>query len=484
MSEISLKEMREIDLNAMFLGKDALELMENAGRACYEEISRLVDKKSKILIICGLGNNGGDGFVLARYLFENGYDVRVLIIDKGERIKTEEARINYNRIKDRVKIYEGEFSEEIFNVDVIVDAILGTGIKGTLRGKMREIVDKINRSRAMKISIDVPTGIGSDLYVRADYVITFYKMKRELKGFNVIVKDIGIPKEAEEYYFFGNAILNLPIRSPESYKGRNGKVLIIGGSKRYHGALIFSALSAINSGCDLVYTLVPEVLEDTVRDFPEIIPVIYSGEHLNYEAINYFEDIYKKVDVILIGNGLDYNEEIRKTVVKILEIIDGEKPVIIDADGIKCVRGLNLKNCILTPHAKEFELLFDVNPGGDIEYRKEIVKKYSKDISSTILLKGRYDVISDGERVKINVTGNEGMTVGGTGDVLAGLISSLVSQGVDNFNAACLGAFVNGIAGDILFKKFGYSYTAMDLIFEIKKVLRFLYEMRWKMLKK
>ncbi len=490
MNEISLFEMREIDLNAYFLNKEPLELMENAGRACFEEIEKIVEKMNKkklrITILCGLGNNGGDGFVLARYLAEKGYDVHIILAGSSEKIKTEESRINFKRLLKykNVRIYEESYPEDVLNSDIIVDALLGTGIKGHLKGKIRELVEKANKSKGIKVSIDVPTGIGTELFFKADFVITFHKMKKELKDFRVIVKDIGIPKIADEIYFYGNAILDLPIRDEYSHKGQNGKILIIGGSRKYHGAINLAAIAALAGGCDLVYILAPKVIESSIRNNYEVIPLIYEGEFLNEKALELFNEIYSKVDVILIGNGLGYNKEIERIVREMLSIAMGKVPIVIDADAIKCVRGMKMKNCIITPHSKEFEIFSGVKIEDEIEDRKKKVIEVSKRNSCIILLKGRHDIISDGNRLKINITGNSGMTVGGTGDVLSGLVSSFISQGVEPFKAACLASFVNGLAGDLLLKKYGYSYTAMDLIVKIKEVINFLYKMRWKIIKR
>lgn len=482
--------MIEIDLNSRFLGIHPLELMENAGKACYDEIKKILKEHNikKITIVCGLGNNGGDGFVVARYLAEDGYRINIILIDDPEKIKTEEARINFKRLlkfKNVVITSTPEKAiEELNKSELIIDAILGTGIKGELRGNIRKIVESINSTKAIKVSIDVPTGIGSKTFIRANYVITFHRMKKELRGMNVIVKDIGIPKEAEEFVLLGNVLLNLPNRDKDSYKGKNGKVLIIGGSKRYHGALIFSGKAALNSGCDLVYILAPRVIENTLRRVEDFILNIYEGEKLNENAVEIFETIYDKIDAILIGPGLGYDEEIRENVKEILRKVIGKKPVVIDADGIKCIRDFKLKNCVITPHRKEFEIISGIRLKLDLDHQKETVKVVSKKYNSVVLLKGRIDIISDGDRVKLNKTGNEGMTVGGTGDVLSGIITSLIAQGVDNFNAACIAAFVNGVSGDFLLKRYGYCFSAKDLVRNIKRVFGYLYNLKWKILKR
>ncbi|MFQ5816040.1 MAG: NAD(P)H-hydrate dehydratase, partial [Candidatus Hydrothermarchaeaceae archaeon] len=419
-------------------------------------------KKNKIDVYCGKGNNGGDGLVCARHLHRAGYKVEVFITEAPS---TPEASENLKVLKEGLPVSNVKNSNYIS--DIIVDALLGTGIRGEVREPIRSIIKKINASKAYRVSVDVPSGLdekGKGYCVRTDKVITFHRSKRGLERFNTIVKDIGIPMRAETHVGPGDLIANITRRA-DSHKGDNGRVLIIGGSVGYHGAPILSALGALNSGADLIHLAVPECNWNVTKSYaPDFIIKKFPGEYLGSEGPWHPEGEY---DSIVIGPGLGIHEETREAIIEMLK--KTQTPVVVDADAIKAIAGAKLKvNGVITPHSKEFQILSGRGLPKDNEKRKDILLKKSREIGSVILFKAPLDIIvgPDG-RWKFNATGNAGMTVGGTGDVLAGVTGGLIAQGMKPFTAACCATFINGSAGDELHSWKGNCFTASDLAYEI-----------------
>lgn len=262
----------------------------------------------------------------------------------------------------------------------------------------------------------------------------------------------------------------LPKRRPDSHKGENGRVLVTAGSRLYFGSPALVSLAAYRAGADLVYTLVPEYIAPAVASFePDLMVWGYSGEYLNDSAFELLDDLRRKTDVMVIGNGITKRSGALETVSKLVPAYG--KQCVIDADAIQ-PGGIEAKGMIYTPHVREFERLSGKSVPGNAAARAEEVKKAAKKLDAVILLKGRVDVISDGKRAAFNTTGNAGMTVGGTGDTLAGVLAALVSRGIDAFAAACSAAWINGTAGDYAFKRLGYSLLATDIIAELPNVMR------------
>jgi NAD(P)H-hydrate epimerase len=447
--------------------------MENAGKAIFEELTKIQGLyKKKIAVYCGKGNNGGDGFVCARYLHKAGYNVEIFITGDP---RTPQARENLRLLKEITSV--SPFEKSSFDSDIIVDALLGTGIKGAVREPVRSIIKKINASDAFKVSVDVPSGLneeGKGLCVVADVVIALHKPKKGTERFDTVVKDIGIPMRAETHVGPGDLIVNIARRA-DSHKGDNGRVLIIGGSEEYHGAPILSALGALNSGADLVHLAVPECNLDITKSYaPDFIVKKIPGRYLGSKGPWYPEGKY---DSIVIGPGLGSREETREAIIRIIKKI--KAPFVLDADAISALAYAKLKvPGVITPHSKEFQVLAGKKLSKNNEKKKNILLEESSKIGSVILLKGPVDIVvaPDG-RWKLNETGNEGMTGGGTGDVLAGVTGGLMAQGLDPFIAACCATFINGSAGDELLSWKGYCFTASDLAYEIpfamKRILDF-----------
>jgi len=259
-------------------------------------------------------------------------------------------------------------------------------------------------------------------------------------------------------------------RNPGSHKGENGRVLVVGGSRSYFGSPALVALAALRAGADLVYVLVPEYIAPTIASYsPDLIVRGYKGEYLNENAMTLFNELRDKTDAMVIGNGLTKDSNVLKVAAKMIK--EYKKPCVIDADAI--IRGgYGVKDAVYTPHTQEFVPMADISVPKDLKALDAAVKSAALKLNSTVLLKSPVDIISDGEKSGQNKTGNAGMTVGGTGDTLAGILGTLLAQGYGTFEAACCAAHINGAAGDLAAKKFGNSLVATDLLVEIPNVLK------------
>ena len=457
------------DINAKWLGISPFQLMENAGTGVARAIEEKFGKGLKVAIFCGTGNNGGDGFVAARHLsFEN--DVTVFLVGDEIKIRSEEARHNWEVLKklDFVKIKVLKDSSQIKELslkgfDVIVDALLGAGTKGEPREPIRSTVEKINEYAGMAkiVSIDLPSGYPSKVCVKCDFAVTFQWDKEEYDGFERIVAKIGYPKEL--YHLVGPGDAKFALRKKGEHKGQNGKLLILGGSEDYFGAPYLAAKAA-SYIADLVYLAMPEYSERRIND-PDIILRPFEGKNFNGDHLEKALELSKGVDVVIIGPGIGRKDETRDFIRKFVKCC--EKPMVIDADALKAVAEdldiLKGKSFVLTPHAGEFKILFGKNLGGELEEKAKMVIEKAREIGGTILLKGAYDIISDGKIWKYNKTGNKGMTTGGTGDVLAGIVGALLALGNEPLRAASVGAFLNGLAGDMVKEEMGENFTALEV---------------------
>lgn len=490
MQAITSSRMAAIDTNCEYLGIKRLQLMENAGAAVASAVKKRRSTGS-VVVIAGKGNNGGDALVAVRHL--SGYEVSVVLIGRKEEIKTPEAMHNWD-ILEKILSETSKTSNPLIqitdstafdrslikNADIIIDGIFGTGIKGKIREPESTAIDLINESDAFVISVDVPSGFDPDggefeKCVQADLTLTFHKMKagmlspgaNEYTG-DIEVAGIGIPQEAEFFVGPGD-IAKFLIRPATSHKGDAGRVLVIGGGA-YSGAPALSALGALRAGADIVTVATPRSVSDIIASFsPNLIVRALSGDRLVEADIPVISELIKKHDVIAIGMGLGTADS---TISAIRKIVPLCRKAVIDADALlpEIIPAGN-KNIIITPHAGEMKRLSGIEVPKDEKEKVDFVMNFSRDNKVTVLLKGMVDIISDGIEVRASRTGNAGMTVGGTGDVLAGLCATLFAKH-DTFESACAAAFINGAAGDKAFEKFGYGLLATDVVDFIPEVMK------------
>ncbi len=473
---LTSERMAAVDKNAMSLGVTPGRLMENAGAALGREASR--EDPDDALVLAGTGNNGGDALVAARFLSRES-EVTTVLLGRASRIRTEEARSNWKVLvaseEDTLELGDSTALGDIdFGVDVVVDGMLGVGVSGALREPVASAVELINGSDARVVSADVPTGVDpdtkepSDERVEADSVVAFHDEKpvHDSLGARVVVADIGIPDAAEG--FVGEGDLTLLRRDPDSHKGDHGRVLVVGGGP-YTGAPALTALAVVRAGGDLVEVIAPEGAAEAVASYsPNLITTALEGERLNPAHVEAVVDRAEEADVTVVGPGLGAADETLRAVRDILPRLDRG---VVDADALREIgTARDDADIIATPHAGELGRHVDEVPDGWRE-RRGVVEEFSRETGVVTLLKGHYDVVSDGETTRVSRTGNPGMTVGGTGDVLAGVCGSLAAR-LDAFDAACVGAFANGRAGDAVAEERGYGMTATDLIEALPSTLK------------
>ncbi len=460
-------EARVVDINAEALGILGSQLMENAGRLSAEYIMAL-SKPSKVVIVCGTGNNGGDGAVIARYLDEAGWRVTLALVKLKSDTRTHISKSNIGKLSDTVTIIENANPEILDSHPFIVDAMLGIGLKNKPREPYATWIREINNSGSKVISVDVPSGLGTEMAVKPDITLTMHDSKKGMDVSNsgrIEIIDIGIPKEASEFVGPGDMV-HYPIPRPESHKGQNGHLLIIGGGP-YTGAPALSAFAAHSTGIDLVTIATPESSASVIASYsPNFIVRPLPGKVLDPEHKELLAPLIEASTAVLIGPGLGREQETVQAVRDLIECID--KPVVIDADGLFAMNGQEKFTvpAVLTPHSREFTRL-----GGSQELDEASVYQMADALKATVLLKRPIDIISNGQHIKKNRTGHPAMSVGGTGDVLAGITAALLSKNVSPFNAARMSSLISGLSGELAFQQVGYSMTATDVIACIPAVL-------------
>ena len=488
---ITSREMRALEINSEYFGISLLQLMENAGRNVAAEVESRFPKGQRVAIFCGLGGNGGDGFVAARHLLNLGFKVKVVLAGRGRDIAHEAALKNFSALKflgESLPIHEVTDSSVIPKVEaeIIIDALLGTGTKGKLKPPILQLVEHINSLSGFKIAIDVPTGVDSDTgevlghALKANVTLTFHAQKTGLDGAKkyvgeLIVKDIGLPKELERYVGPGDVLIVTKKRAGSSHKGDFGRLLAIGGSEVFSGAPTLVSLAALRTGSDIVYLAAPAKTAQAISSIaPDLITIKLDGNHLHAGNVAALKLYIDAVDSVVLGPGLGLHPDTKEFVKACVNAVEAAgKPFLLDADGLRAFaefkRPLKVP-FVLTPHAGEYAILTGRRLPENFDERVADVQKTAAELNAVILLKGQVDVVCSNKRVKLNFTGNPGMTVGGTGDVLSGVVGALLAQKVDVFEAAVAGAFVNGAAGDFVASEVGYHMVASDLLDWIPQV--------------
>ena len=447
---ITPARMRAVDANAIALGVISLQMMESAGRALAESV--LAYGPERVLVLCGRGNNGGDGMVAARHL-QHAADTDVCYLDLGQQSSAcahQLAALSHCRVplhpfgcRDDLLGLQPLFDR----ADVIVDALLGTGSSGKVQEPLATCIAMANASAARVVAADVPTQ-----GMRADLICAFHRAKVE--GSEVF--DIGIPVEAECCTGPGDLTL-VPRRGPKAHKGAGGEVLVIGGGP-YQGAPYLAGLGALRAGADIV-----RIASPVFEPVPDLIYERLEGNKVGNEHIEQLAALARRADVVVLGNGLGTESH---AVVQALA--PSCKKAVFDADALRLPLPVAQGETIYTPHAGEFQRITGTRLPDDTPGRARAARGLG--ICGTILLKGHIDIITDGERVRFNRTGDPGMTVGGTGDVLAGICGALLCT-LPAFEAACIAAYVNGRAGEAVAAERGGGLIASDIVEKIPREL-------------
>ena len=490
MDVISIEDMRVLEINSRALGVPTLLLMENAGAAVAQAIElELGSLKNKdIIVIAGKGGKAGDSFVAARHLSRLGAKVKIFMLYHPSEITHEDTKFNYQIISKMKSISIQRFNKDIdLSSDVIIDGLLGTGIKGRVREPATSAIELMNRAKGVKVAIDVPSGIDPDtgevlgIAFRADVTVTMHALKpglvkaKEYAG-KIIVANIGIPPEAWTYLGPGDIAARVRRKPRTAKKGDGGRILVIAGSSKYIGAPWLTALAAWAAGADIVTLAAPTpVLAN--RFSPEIIGHELRGEELSLEHIDQLINLANKYDVIAMGPGLGLSTETLEAANKLIEaLINKGKFLVIDADALKALaikKHLDLRMyAVVTPHLGEASLMLNKNIGNDTSSRVAAAIEISKKFNTITVLKGYIDVITNGKifRIREGISPSD-MTRGGTGDVLTGLIAGLIPRTSSILNAAYAGVIANAIAGSLAYKYRGASYP-LHIIDFIPQVLK------------
>lgn len=494
------ERMRKIDRDAVeIVGIPSIVLMENAGMACVKKLNELGLAGRRVAVFCGKGNNGGDGFVIARHLLEMGIETEVFLVC-GKDFKGD-ALVNYN-ILEKMNIPMSEISAEedlrykIKSFDIVVDAIFGTGISGGISGAAKNAIESINRYAETVLSVDIPSGVNADngeiagVAVKADYTVTFCAYKRGMLLFpsadfcgKTEVAGISIPE-----YIYGDINTNvidknlalsvMPKRVDNSHKGSYGKVLIIGGSAGMTGAPVMAAEAALKCGVGLVSVAIPEslngILEEKLTE-AMTIPMTDKDGAFSAEAVDDIIKSAKNADAVVFCPGIGRGTDIVTILEALLE--NTSLPVIVDADGLyalakkpDCLKKHG-KKLILTPHEGEFLRL--AGKAVSQKNRFDISAEFCREFNTTLVLKGNKTIVTaQDSKQYTNIAGNNGMATAGSGDVLAGMIGAFSARGKNPEESAMLGVYCHSLAGDAAAETVGRdSLTATDIISSIHLIL-------------
>ncbi len=499
----------------------SLVLMENAGSAVADQVQKIAvsdRKKKRALFFCGKGNNGGDGFVAARLLLQADWMVTVVHLE-SENTLSGDAQIQWNRLTSPqhsnllIIGYNAFKKRRLGSVDVIVDAMLGTSFRGRLQGKYLSIVQWCNRRHCVKVAVDIPTGLNgatgevlTDAF-KSDVTVT---MSNPKTGFylgqagrwtgKIVVAAIGIPDSVANRLSLRSRIqgrnnlrmrliegrdvaASLPRRPLNSHKHSVGKIFILAGSKSMMGAALLCSDAAMKSGAGQVILGIPETEYPVVaKRTKEVMPVGLRSTNDGTIALSASKEIDLRTawsDIVVIGCGMSRNSETAELIRRLIRSV--KKKVVIDADGLHALIGhleilkLRKKNStILTPHLGEFSRLIGVS-SVEIETKKiEYASSFARTYNVILVLKGAPTIIADGSgTIIVNDTGNPGMSTAGSGDVLAGVIASMLGQGNSPLTASMNGVYIHGSAGDRAAVTIGqHGMVAGDIITFLPTVIK------------
>ena len=518
MKIVTSAEMREIDrITTEKFGVPSLTLMENAGSAVAEFTLPSYPKAKSFGVICGKGNNGGDGFVAARKLYQAGREVRLLLLADPSELRGD-AAANFAKLPKDPSTFAifnawGEPAfREVFGCDVLIDAILGSGFHPPVSGVYAEAIAKINAAAAPVVAVDVPSGADADVMghqtgtvARADTIVTFTAPRPahvfgNLTSGPTVIAPIGTPPEAIQ------SSLNLQVITPreialllgprprDSNKGMYGHVLVVGGSLGKTGAAVMAGFSALRTGAGLVTVASPQSTLPVIASFhPELMTEPLSETEIasiSKVALEEFERVAEKKTVLAIGPGISRHPSTEEFVRSVIE--KSQVPTVLDADGLNAFEGrasdLNRRNrrgdtenaekvpaLVLTPHPGEMARLTGLGVAAIQRDRINVARSFAREHEVIVVLKGDRTAIAkpDGE-VWVSTTGNPGMATGGTGDILTGIVAGMLAQNTKrDFLAVLAAVHLHGLTGDVAEEAIGeHSLVATDLIRALPEAFR------------
>ena len=513
---VTAAQMRSIDERAIHgIGIPGLTLMENAGRGVAERIrDRVLDGVTtgkRIAVVCGRGNNGGDGFVVGRYLAEWRAEIQFFLIGEARQLKGD-AATNYERAVAMglpvAEILDHSTVPDFSRFEFLVDAIFGTGFKGPISGKASEVADAMVRSGTRVVAVDSPSGLDSDNGEIAGSIVTscntislacskrgqwMWPGRRHVGMLEVV--DIGIPPDAVATENVRLSLItedfvrqSIPFRPPDGHKGTFGKALILGGSVGMSGAVALAANACMRCGIGLTYAGVPASLADVVdaeATEPVILPLPEVGKRrvLALRGLGKIVEVFDSVDAVAIGPGLSRHHETQELTRRL--IARRTKPTTLDADGLNAfekdssvLESQSDIPLIITPHVGEMARLLGRSNESVAAERESAAREAAARFHCIAVMKGAPTFIGEpGGQVYLNPTGNSGMASGGVGDVLTGIIVSFLAQKCEPLTAALMGVYIHGLAGDFAAADFGErAMVASDMVAALPDVLVHLEE--------
>ncbi len=491
-------QMKEIDrFSIEEAGIPSLVLMERAALAVCQVVREKAGANVRVLCVCGNGNNGADAAACARILTGWGYKAAVCLVGDMDKA-TNELKVQLD-ILTKINVPTVTL-DKINDYDVIVDGIFGVGLSRNVEGAMIGVISRINLSKKMIIAVDIPSGVNAstgfvmNFAINADYTVTFGYMKTGLMLFpgndcagEIIVADCGFAPNAintishKKFIYEPEDVKRLPKRRQDSNKGTYGKVLVVAGSDNMSGAAYFVGKAAYRTGAGLVKILTANSNKDIIAKLlPEAVLGFY--DTISDEEIKAYVDWAEEV---IIGPGLSTSDGAAKVLYKVLELVKEadarnlkkyKKKVLLDADGLNIIAGDGrfdcLCGCVITPHIGEMARLTGMKIA---EIKRDVIGSavaFSKEHRCICVLKDARTVVTDGEEIYINVSGNSGMSTAGSGDVLTGVIAGMWANGMGLLDGAILGTYIHGCAGDVAKAELGeYFMKADDIADGIKKVI-------------
>ena len=490
------------------LGIPGATLMGRAAQGIAETIAEMTPNARRAVLVCGSGNNGGDGLALAGILARGGVSVTVVL--SSARALSEDAAYYFNRLPEQVRTLRftddsAACLREIAGADIAVDALYGTGFRGSLTGAAAELAAAMNASAASVCSVDIPSGCNCDtgaaegVAVQADYTVTFSNKKpchflypaAGLCG-KIVVKDIGIPTKAvlaANPYICETTDQDIAAllrsRPQNSHKGTFGRLGLVCGSDDMPGAAALAVSAALRSGVGLAeLASVPSVVQRVSGRFsePVYLTLAQAGGRISAEALDALRGLCGRAQALVVGCGLGGGDTVGRTVMALTEA--AQCPILIDADGITALNGNihviknRLVETVLTPHPREMARLCGLTVEQVQQDRLGVARTLAKEAGAVVVLKGANTVIAlpDG-RIRINPAANSGLAKGGSGDVLSGLIGSLLAQGYPAEEAAVIGVYIHGRAGLLAAAELTeYAMQPSDLVSYFSKVFKRIIE--------
>lgn len=478
------EQAKQIDTHAIeTMGFPSLVLMERAAMSVAAVITEKISHEQSIICVCGMGNNGGDGVAVARMLRQSGYNACICMVGEPERMSEETKKQLELAINCRVRIVK---AEAIPMADIVVDALFGIGLSKPITGVYAKVIQMMNEAENVIFAVDIPSGIhgstgqvmGTAVYAQETITFGVHKLGMilypgaEFAG-HIHVADIGLPVRSVAAIsnpismYEEEDLCRLPLRPDYSNKGTFGKVLVIAGSENMCGAAFFAAKAAYLMGAGLVRILSTDNNRDVLLGkLPEAI----------FSSYNELDAALQWADIIVMGPGMGLSKRAKDAVYYVLKNV--KKPTVIDGDGIVLAKGCKLgENVVITPHLKEMASFLDCEVD---EIRADLIQnalETARKSGCTVVLKDSRSIVSQGEEIYLNVSGNNGMATGGSGDVLSGVIGGLLaggaamgnvnetSIGMEIYEAAKLGVYLHGVAGDrATLKKGPYAVMASDIL--------------------